>query len=154
MLVSMAVMSCSDDNEVKRKGDPDIKHEGTKWNITSVSEYSLSDVGMTSVTSKTGSASNAGSFFFNGETKGSFEMTIEGYNKEDFFNFEKDADGNIFIFSIDQSVGSTTNQNVLSISGEYVSDTEIALTQVSIIKQSSTTGIFTLTATRMTLVKE
>lgn len=110
---------------------------------------------MSSVTSKTGSASNVGSFYFNGETQGSFEMTIEGYNKEDFFNFQKDAgSGSILIFNVDQSVGSTTNQNVLSISGEYVSDTEIALTQVSIMKQSSTTGIFSLTATRMTLVKE
>lgn len=155
MLAAMAVISCSDDDEVKRKGDPDIKHEGVRWNITSVSEYSLSDVGMTSVTAKTGSASNAGSFYFNGETKGSFEMTIEGYNKEDFFNFAKNPDTNaISIFNIDQSVGTTTNQNVVSISGEYISDTEIELTQVSIIKQSSTTGIFTLTATRMTLVKE
>lgn len=153
-LISLAVISCSDDKEAKRKGDADITHVGAKWNIASVSEYSLTDVGMTSVTSKTGSASNAGSFYFvEGERKGSFEMTIEGYNKEDFFNFES-SNGSINIVNVDQSVGATTNQNVLAISGEYVSDTEISLTQVSIIKQSSATGVFTLTATTMKLVKQ
>jgi hypothetical protein len=154
VLLSAVVLSCSKDDEVKRKGDPDLPHEGTKWNIVSVDQYVLSDIGMTGVTNKTGNAANAGAFYFvDGESKGSFEMTIEGYNKEDVFSFEKDANNGITIVNIDQSVGVTTNQNILVITGEQTSETEITLTSFSVVKESSATGIFTLTATSVKLVK-
>jgi hypothetical protein len=153
-LLCAAVLSCSKDDEVKKKGDADLPHEGTKWNITSVDTYTLSDVGMTGVISKTGSASNAGAFYFvDGESKGSFEMTIEGYNKEDVFDYDIDENGGITITEISQSVGVTTNQNVLVITGEKTSDTEITLSTFSITKQSSATGIFQLTAITVKLVK-
>jgi len=155
VLFSAGVISCSNDNEVKKKGDPDIKHEGVKWNISSIDNYSLSDISTSGIISKTGSKANAGSFYFiEGQNKGSFEMDIEGYNKEDFFNFTKDQNGNIEIINIEQAVGATTNQNILIISGNQSSDTEIVLDAVSIMKESSTTGIFTLTATTIKLVKE
>lgn len=153
VVLATTVISCSDDKEVKRKGDPDVAHEGVKWNIVSVNTYALSDVSTGGVTNKTGSLSNAGAFYFvNGGTKGSFEMTIEGYNKEDLFNYTKDEAGEINIFSLDQSVG-TASQNVLVISGEQTSDTEMILDAVSIVK-TSTSGIFTLTAANITLEKE
>lgn len=154
VLLCAAVVSCSKDDEAKRKGDPDLPHEGTKWNITSVETYALSDVSMNAVVNKTGSATNVGAFYFvDGDTKGSFEMTIEGYNKEDVFSYAKDDNGGISILSIDQSVGTTTNQNVIYISGEQTSDTEITFTSFSVVKEASATGIFTLTATTVKLVK-
>jgi hypothetical protein len=80
LLLSAAVLSCSKDDEVKKKGDADLPHEGTKWNIVSVDQYVLSEVGMSGVVNKTGNAGTIGSFYFvDGESKGSFEMTIEGY---------------------------------------------------------------------------
>lgn len=153
-LLCAAVLSCSKDDEVKKKGDGDLPHEGTKWNITSVDSYTLSDVGMTGVISKSGSASNAGAFYFvDGESRGSFEMTIEGYNKEDVFDYDIDDNGGISIVSITQSVGVTTNQNLIEVSGQKTSDTEMTLTTFVITKESSATGVFSLVATTVKLVK-
>ncbi|HEX8041416.1 MAG TPA: hypothetical protein VF490_19850 [Chryseosolibacter sp.] len=156
IVASAALLSCSDSNESKRKGDADVPHEGTKWNIVSVDNYALTDVGMTGVVSKTGSLSNAGAFYFvDGDTKGSFEMTIEGYNKEDLFTYTKNAsDSTVNIVNLDQSVGVTTNQNVLLLSGKQTSATQMTLDYVSIVKESSATGIFTLTATTIKLEKQ
>ncbi|MEO5601145.1 MAG: hypothetical protein ABIR06_09475 [Cyclobacteriaceae bacterium] len=151
-LVVLTAFSCSDDNEVKRKGDADVTHEGVKWNITSIETYALSDVSTTGVISKTGNLTNAGSFYFvDGGTKGSFEMMVEGYNKEDVFNYTNDA-GSINIINVEQNVGASTNLNILVISGDKLSDTEMTLDAVSIVKQS-TAGIFSLTAAKITLVK-
>ena len=151
--VAATIFSCSED-EVKRKGDPDVAHSGDKWNITSVSSYTLTDVSTSGVTSKSGDLTNAGAFYFvEGQNKGSFEMDVAGYNKEDLFEFNKDTDGKITIVSVQQSVGSTTNQNVIVISGNQTSDTEMTLDAVSIIKESSATGVFTFVATSITLVK-
>ena len=154
LLLSAVVLSCSKDDEVKRKGDADLPHEGTKWNIVSVDQYVLADVGMTGVVNKTGSAANVGAFYFvDGESKGSFEMNIEGYNKEDVFSFTKNGNNEITIVNVDQSVGVTTNQNILVITGSQTSETEITLSTFSVTKESSATGIFTLTATTVKLVK-
>lgn len=153
--VSAALFSCSDDNEVKRKGDPDIAHNGEKWNITSINTYVVMDVSGTSVLNKTGSASNAGSFYFNdAENKGSFEFTVEGYNKEDYFKFTKDDAGVIVISSVEQAVGATTSVNIIVISGEQTSETEMVLDAVAIEKVTSTTGVFSFSAVSITLVKE
>jgi hypothetical protein len=153
LLLSAAVLSCSKDEEVKKKGDADLPHNGTKWNIVSVDQYVLSEVGVAGVVNKTGNAGSIGAFYFDeAESKGSFEMTIEGYNKEDVFSFTQDGD-DITIVSIDQSVGVTTNQNILVITGSKTSETEITLTSFSVLKESSSTGIFSLTATSVKLVK-
>jgi hypothetical protein len=141
--------ACSDDKENKRKGDADVTHTGDKWNIASV-DYMLIDQSTGGQTMKNGTKTNVGSFYFDGE-KGSFEMEIEGYHKEDVFTFQNDQ-GSITITTIGQSVGGgTISQNVLSLSGDYDSDTEITLSG-TIIKQS-TTGQFVLTIDNFTLVK-
>lgn len=152
LALSATMISCSDDEEA-RKGDPDITHEGVQWNIASV-EYTLIDqsTGGSGLgqTYKAGTKENAGTFYFlESGAKGSFEMNVEGYNKEDAFNYT-DADGSISIVTIDQSVGTTTNQNVLALSGNS-SDTEKTLSG-TIVKQS-TSGQFILTV-EMTLVKK
>lgn len=150
-LVVLTAFSCSDDNEVRRKGDADVTHVGVKWNITSIDTYALSDVSTTGVISKTGNLSNAGSFYFADGGKGSFEMNVEGYNKEDVFSYTNDA-GSVNIVHVEQNVGVTTNQNILVISGDKLSETEMTLDVVSIVKQS-TAGVFSLTAAKITLVK-
>ena len=153
--VSAALFSCSDDKEVKKKGDPDVTHEGEKWTITSV-EYTLIDQGVSgsgvNQVYKEGTKANAGSFYFvSGQAKGSFEMNVEDYNKEDSFNYSINVDnGSISINKLEQSAGAQTNQNVVTLSGE-AADTEMTLSG-SIVKQS-TTGQFMLELS-MTLHKD
>lgn len=147
--VSAALFSCSDDNEVKRKGDPDLNHTGEKWTITSA-QYLLIDQSTTGQTFKNGTKANAGTFYFvSGGTQGSFEMELEGYNKEDFFSYTIDQ-GSVSIVDIEQNAGIQTNQNVVVLSGE-ASESEMVLTG-TIVKQT-TTGQFSLTLD-MTLHKQ
>lgn len=147
--VTAAVLSCSDDNEVKRKGDPDINHEGEKWTITSV-EYILIDQSTSGQTFKNGTKANAGSFYFvSGGPKGSFEMEVEGYNKEDFFTYTLDQ-GSVSIVDVEQSVGTQTNQNVVVLSGDA---TATGMTMTGSIIKQSTTGQFSLNVVGMTLQK-
>lgn len=148
-LVSAGIFSCSEDDEVKRKGDGDVTHEGAKWNIASV-EYMLIDQSTTGQTFKNGTKENAGAFYFvDGGTKGSFEMTVEGYNKEDVFNYTID-NGSVSILDVEQSVGVSTNQNILVINGEA---TETSMSLEGTITKQSTTGQFVLTVT-LSLVKQ
>lgn len=145
------VISCSDDKEVKKASDPDVTHTGEKWNIASL-EYMLIDQsagGSVSQTIKSGTKANAGSFYFDTD-QGSFEFDIEGYHKEDLFNFTKDG-SEMTIINVEQGVGTTISQNILAITGSQASDDEMTL-DGNITKQS-TTGQFVLTAT-FTLVKE
>lgn len=141
-LMSVALISCSDD-EKEVKGDPDVTHSGEKWTIKSI-EYTLIDQktsGGVGQTFKTGSKGTGSFYFVNGESKGSFEISVEGYNKEDFFDYTIDGDA-ISVIQIDQSVsGMKTNQNVFVLNGS-VSDTERTLSG-TIIKQSPS-GQFTL----------
>lgn len=153
IIVLMAtLLSCSDDEE-KVKGDPDLTHEGVKWNIQSA-EYTLIDQNTSGSgigqTYKSGTKANAGTFYFvEGEGRGSFEMDIEGYNKEDAFSYSNN-NGAFSIVEIDQNVGIQTNQNVLWFDGTSTT-TEIAI-DGEIIKQS-TSGNFVLTVS-LTLVKQ
>ena len=152
-VLSASILSCSDDKEVKKKGDPDLTHEGVRWNIVNI-DYSLMDQsisgGSIGQTFKEGSKANAGTFYFvDGDGKGSFELNVEGYNKEDAFNYSID-NGNINIMAISQSVGVKTNQNILSLSGS-TTETERVISG-TIIKQSMS-GNFTLTVD-MVLEKE
>jgi hypothetical protein len=155
-VLPLALISCSEDEKEVRKGDPDITHESahSQWNIVSA-DYTLIDQntsGTVGQTFKTGTKENAGTFYFSDDlTSGSFEMNIEGYNKEDVFNSNSDSDsGSISIFSIEQNVGVQTNQNILSINGDATA-TEMTL-EGTIVKQS-TTGQFMLTVS-LSLVKK
>jgi len=148
LLASAGIFSCSED-EVKVKGDADLTHEGVKWNIASV-EYMLIDQTTTSQTVKSGTKADAGSFYFvEAGEKGSFEMNVEGYNKEDVFNYSIDVNGDVSIIDIEQNVGVTTNQNILVISG---ASTATTMTLDGTITKQSTSDQFVLTVT-MTLEK-
>jgi hypothetical protein len=150
VVMVVALASCSDDNGAKRKGDPDIAHTGDKWTVTSV-EYLLIDQSTSGQVMKSDTKANAGSFYFvPGATNGSFEMDIEGYNKEDAFNYTF-SEGSVSIISIEQGVGTTVSQNILALNGEQSSDTEMSLTGT--ITKQSTTGQFILTVIGMTLTK-
>ena len=154
VILSAGIISCSDDNEVKRKGDPDIAHEGAKWNIASV-DYVLVDQGLSgssvNQTFKEGTKENAGSFYFvDGGEKGSFELNVEGYNKEDYFSYSINDNNEVSILTIEQSVGVTTNQNVVTLQG---SASGTAMTLSGTVVKQSTTGQFMLEM-EVSLVKE
>ena len=154
VLFSAALLSCSDDDEVKRKGDPDLTHEGTKWKIASI-DYNLFDQSFSGTgvgqTIKEGTKENAGTFYFvEGGDKGSFELEVEGFNKEDVFSYEV-SQGSVNISQITQSVGITTNQNVVEIDGSQL-ENEMELS--GLISKQSTTGQFVLTINSMVLVKQ
>ncbi len=153
-LMCVALISCSDDDDPKAKGDPDITHEGVKWTVASV-DYTLIDQGLSgssvNQTFKEGTKENAGFFYFvDGGEKGSFELNLEGYNKEDFFGYSIDGES-ITVFQITQSAGLKTNQNVVEFDGS-VTDTEITMSGV--ITKQSMTGQFVLTITNIVLKKQ
>lgn len=143
VLLTSGLVSCSDDDKKTLKGDPDLTHEGQKWTVTSI-DYTLIDQNTSGSgagqTFKSGSNGTGAFYFVDGEAKGSFELTMEGYNKEDVFNYTVDGES-ITIVTIEQSVGATTNQNVVALSGSST-DTEMSLSG-TIVKQS-TSGQFLL----------
>ena len=109
----------------------------------------LIDQSTSGQTIKNDTKANAGSFYFvPGGEKGSFEMSVEGYNKEDVFNYNIDQ-GSVSIVDIEQNAGTTTNQNVLVLSGD-ATDNEMTLDGT--ITKQSTSGQFVLTVT-ISLVK-
>ena len=142
-IAAATFVSCSEDDEKKLKGDPDLTHAGEKWTVTSI-DYTLIDQNTSGSgagqTFKSGSNGTGAFYFVDGEAKGSFELTMEGYNKEDVFNYTRDGES-VSIVTIEQSAGATTNQNVVALSGSS-SETEMSLSG-TIVKQS-TTGQFML----------
>ena len=149
-LAAAAFTSCSEDDEPKLKGDADLTHEGDQWNIASV-DYILIDQSTSGQTMKSGTKANAGTFYFvPGGDKGSFEMIIEGYNKEDAFTYSIDPAGSVSVIDVEQNVGVATNQNILVING---SSTASEMTLDGTITKQSTTGQFLLTVT-LSLVKK
>jgi hypothetical protein len=144
IIASAALISCSEDDEKTLKGDPDITHEGDKWTITSIN-YTLIDQstsGGVGQTFKTGSEGTGAFYFVEDQLKGSFEMRIADYNKEDYFSYSFPTEGEVRIFTVDQSVGTTTNQNIIAVSGP-TTETERSLSG-TIIKQSTQSGQFLL----------
>ncbi|MDQ2658144.1 MAG: hypothetical protein M3Y60_12050 [Bacteroidota bacterium] len=145
VLLSAVIVSCSDDDEKKGNADPDITHEGDKWTISSI-DYMLIDQNFSGSSIKQvvkdGTKTDAGTFYFvEGSSKGSFEINVEGYTKEDSFDYTLD-EGNVSIVSIEQQAGVQTNQNIVALSGSRA-DTEMTLSG-SITKQSLS-GQFSLT---------
>ena len=139
------VVGCSD-NDDKDNG---INHVGEQWKISSV-EYTLIDQSTTKQVFKSGTATNAGFFYFDG-TKGSFDLTIEGIHKEDVFSYAENAPS-VSITTISQSAGgSGVSQNVITMSGEKTSATAMNL-DGSVTKQT-TGGQFVLSAS-FSLVKQ
>jgi hypothetical protein len=146
--------SCSVDMETKRYGDGDLVHEGEKWTITE-SDYMLIDQSSTGQVFKNGTNASGTFYLVDGGTKGSFEMDVAGYNKEDAFTYSIDQAGSVSIMDIEQSAGTTTNQNILVLSGEKTSETTMTL-DGTITKQSTSAGSvgqFVLTIT-VTLTKQ
>jgi hypothetical protein len=143
LIFSVCIIACNKDEEPAPENN--INHIGEKWNIVSV-EYTLIDQNLTNPSQlvQTGTATNAGAFYFDGG-KGSFDVTIKTTNKQDYFSYSETGSG-VSVTSISQNVGgSTFSQNVISLSGEKTSAT--AMTLDGTITQQSMTGQFSLTAT-------
>lgn len=74
-----------------RNDAADLTHEGEKWNISSV-HYTLIYQTASGQVYKTGTTRNAMAFYFvRSENRGSIELEIEGYTKEDLFSCSMDA---------------------------------------------------------------
>lgn len=126
VIASLLIQSCKDE-ELSRNGDADLVHIGEEWEISSVS-YVLIDQSVSGAINqifKIGQKENVGSFYFmEDEFAGSFEMNIEGYNKEDVFHYSL-QDDNISVFD---SEGVKTSINILLLTGRVVSETQRTLT--------------------------
>ncbi|CAN5473150.1 hypothetical protein BH23BAC1_BH23BAC1_20720 [soil metagenome] len=131
----MIIVSCSKDPEVK-PAENKINHEGEKWKINSA-EYTIIDQSLTNIAQgiKTGTISNAGAFYFN-NGKGSFDISIDSYHKEDVFSISENLN-DVSITSIAQNLSAVFSQNIIAFSGEKESATTITMNG-SITKQSLT----------------
>jgi hypothetical protein len=140
---ALLVISCSKDDD--SPGDPKVNHVGEKWNITSVT-YNIVDQSFNPVSQSVsdGTATNAGAFYFDG-SRGSFDIQIEDYHKEDYFSYTDDANG-VSIVSVNQSAGSSgASQFAITLDGQKPTATTMTL-DGTIMKQSQS-GQFLLTAT-------
>jgi hypothetical protein len=123
MLIS-SLFSCSKDEDVSPSK---LNHVGEKWKITSV-EYTIVDQSLSNPANwvKTGTAANAGSFYFNG-SEGSFDIVINDQRQEDYFGYTND-NGSVSIITVEQSISpSRFSQSVIAFSG----DQEEATMQIS-----------------------
>jgi hypothetical protein len=148
LALSMFLIGCNKEEDPKPENT--IDHVGEKWNIVSV-EYSLIDQNLTNPSQvvQTGTATNAGAFYFN-SGKGSFDITINSTNKQDYFNYSETASA-VTVTSVSQNLGGTNfSQSVINLSGEKTSATTMTL-EGTIIQQLMT-GQYSLTGTFM-LVK-
>lgn len=141
IILGVCLLSCSNDDPK----DPQItiNHIGEKWNITTL-EYNLVDQNFTNPKIKNGTATDAGSFYFDG-SRGSFDIKTADIEKEDVFGLNVNDD-DISITSIEQSVqGLSFSQNVIVLSGEKNGSTSMNLSGT--ITTQSLSGQFVLTAT-------
>ncbi|HEY0655799.1 MAG TPA: hypothetical protein VGD65_21840 [Chryseosolibacter sp.] len=143
LVFSAFVLSCNKEEDPEPENN--IDHVGEKWNIVSV-EYSMINQNLTNPSQlvQTGTATNAGAFYFN-SGKGSFDVTINTTNKQDYFSYTENG-SDVSVTSISQNVGgSNFSQNVIALSGQKTSSTTMTLDGT--ITQQSMTGQFSLTAT-------
>jgi hypothetical protein len=110
-----SLFSCSKDEDV---APSKLNHIGDKWKITSV-EYTIVDQSLSNPANwvQTGTATNAGSFYFNG-AEGSFDIVINDQRQEDYFGYTND-NGSVSIITVEQSISpSRFSQSVIAFSGE------------------------------------
>lgn len=144
--LSLFLSACSGDDDAEPAAK--LNHVGEKWTISSV-EYTIVDQSLSNpaLWVKSGTASNAGAFYFNG-TEGSFDIIIDKKHYEDYFSYTEDETG-ITIISVDQSVSSSQfSQNVISISGDTDGTTMTlsgSFVNQNMAQQFSFTGSFVLT---------
>jgi ABC-type proline/glycine betaine transport system substrate-binding protein len=149
LVVSLFGQACSEDEPKKKEST--VNHVGTPWKISSVT-YTLIDQNLSNPGQavKTGTATDAGTFYFDG-TKGSFDIKIEGIEKEDVFSYQEDA-ADVSITSVSQNVsGAALSQHVIALSGDKLTATTMTLSGT--ITKQSLTGQFALTGT-FNLVKQ
>jgi hypothetical protein len=145
------VQACSKDDDPK-ENEIEVNHVGEKWRISSV-EYNIVDQSLTNPSQmvKTGTATNAGAFYFDG-AKGSFDIEIGTFHKEDVFGFQLTNNTEVSITSINQTVtGSSLSQYVIILSGDKNTATTMSIDGT--ISKQSLSGQFVLTGT-FELVKE
>ena len=111
-LLSVAsIFSCSKDDDPKASK---LDHKGDKWKITSV-DYTIVDQSLSNPANwvQTGTATNAGTFYFNG-SEGSFDILINDSRQEDYFGYTVDG-SSVSIITVEQSLSpSRFSQSVIA----------------------------------------
>jgi hypothetical protein len=144
MMISVLI-SCSKDDDVEPSK---LNHTGEKWKITSV-DYTIVDQSLTNPANwvQTGTADNAGAFYFNG-SDGSFDILINDNREEDFFGYTTDG-GSVSIVTVEQSLSPTRfSQSVIAFTGDKTETTMTisgTFTRQAGISQYVFTGDFLLT---------
>jgi len=144
-LVLFTALSCS------KEDDPTpahrLTHAGEKWKISSV-QYTIVDQSISNPANwvKTGTASNAGAFYFNGGD-GSFDILIDNERQEDYFGYNVDG-VDVDIITVDQSISlSKISQNIIALTGEQDGSTMTlsgTFTRQGMTQQYVFTGEFVL----------
>jgi len=144
MLIS-SLLSCSKDEDVSPSK---LNHVGEKWKITSVN-YNIIDQSLSNPANwfKTGTANNAGTFYFNG-SEGSFNILIDDQRQEDYFGYTND-NGSVSIITVEQSISpSRFSQSIIAFTGDQEETTmQISgtFTKQGGVSQYVFTGDFVLT---------
>jgi hypothetical protein len=143
--ISSALISCSKDEDASPSK---LNHTGEKWKITSV-DYTIVDQGLSNPLEwvKTGSANDAGAFYFNG-SEGSFDIVIGNERQEDYFGYTSDG-GSVSIVTVEQSFSpSKFSQNIIAFTGDQSLSTMTlsgTITRQGGLSQYVFTGDFVLT---------
>ena len=125
-----------------------LSHTGEKWRISSV-EFTIVDQSLTNPAQwvKTGTATDAGAFYFNG-SDGSFDILIDNQRQEDYFGYSING-AEVSIITVDQSISpSKISQNVIAITGDQDGNTMLlsgTFTRQGTMQQYVFTGDFVLT---------
>lgn len=144
--VSLVLSACSKDDDAKPKSK--ISHVGQKWVISSV-EYNIIDQSFSNPSQwySSGTATNAGAFYFNG-AEGSFDIVIDNKHTEDYFGYTENESG-ISIVTVDQNISASRfSQNIIAITGGVDGGTMTlsgTFTKQNMAQQYVFTGNFTLT---------
>jgi hypothetical protein len=145
LLIVASFVSCSKEDDL---APSKLNHQGEKWNISSV-EYTIVDQDFSNPANlvQTGTANDAGAFYFNG-SQGSFDIVINNSREEDYFGYTMDG-SSVTIITVEQSVSpSFFSQSIIAFSGDKSENTMTisgTFTRQSGLTQYVFTGDFVLT---------
>ena len=129
---------------------PKVLHAGDKWAISSFTYVLTSQkTNPVSMIIDAGTVSNAGYFYFNGQS-GSFDITIKSTHIEDYLSYSESGN-DITVAGISQSAGANVSQYVIALAGSKDGTVQMAI-EGSITRQT-TSEQFSLSGSMM-LVKQ
>ncbi len=114
-VTALLLMNCKKDKD----DDSGFNHTGEEWLIDSVNWWVIDqDLSGGGQATESGTAYNAGSFYFDTDGTGSYDYTVGNYHREGGFNYTEES-GYIDITYINQSLaGLNFTQQVISFDGD------------------------------------